>query len=285
MNKDSRVKIRGKSLLLLGLTLALVFLTTPAGATVAADQLPDLRMGSLTREITLDKTTVSGRKLLRFTTVIVNVGAGAFEVRGSRPNTTTPEMSVTQRIYDDTGSYRDVPTTATMYFAGDGHDHWHTKDLQSSELDRLDNGEMVAAWAKQGFCFYDTGVFSATLPGAPRSAVYKDCGRNPTLLTTTMGLSVGWGDWYNYSLAFQWIDITGLASGRYRLFVAADAANWFQEIDESNNTTWADILLSPKGFSVLGYGPSADDSVPLEPAGSGARAEKRHTKRAARHRR
>jgi hypothetical protein len=278
------VKVRGKSLLLLGLILALVFLTTSAQAAVAADRLPDLRMGSLTREIKIDKTTMSGRKLLRFTTVIVNVGAGPFELRGSRPDTSTPEMSVTQRIYDDTGGHRDVPTTATMYFAGDGHDHWHTKDLQWSELDRLDNGEKVAAWSKQGFCFYDSGAFRLTLPGAPKSAVYRDCGRDPTLLTTTMGLSVGWGDWYNYSLAFQWIDITGLGSGRYRLFVAADAANWFQESDESNNTTWADILLSPKGFSVLGYGPSAD-SAALEPSGSGAKAEKRHTKHAAGHRR
>jgi Lysyl oxidase len=279
------VKVRGKSLLLLGLILALVFLTTSAQAAGAADQLPDLRMASLTRGITIDKTTLSSRKLLRFSTVIVNMGAGPFELHGSRPDTSTPEMSVTQRIYDDAGGHRDVPTTATMFFAGDGHNHWHTKDLQSAELDYLDNGGKIAAWAKQGFCFYDNGAFRLSLPGAPRSAVYTDCGHDSTQLTTTMGLSVGWGDWYYYYLAFQWIDITGLPSGRYRLFVATDAANWFQEIDESNNTTWADILLSPKGFSVLGYGPSADDSASLEPAGSGARAEKRHTKRAAKHRR
>ena len=208
-------------------------------------------------DIKLDKSTISGHKLLRFTTVIVNVGAGPFELHGSRPDTSTPQMPVTQRIYDGTGGYRDVATTATMYYAGDGHDHWHTKNLQYAGLDRLDNGVRVKRWAKQGFCFADGGAFNLSLPGAPQSAVYTDCGHEPTLLSVTMGLSVGWGDWYKYNLAFQYIDVTGVPAGRYRLRVIADSANRFLEARDGNNGTWADIEYNGSKVQVLGYGPSA----------------------------
>src|SRR5215211_8136652 len=78
-------------------------------AAAATDQLPDFGMGKLTN-IQLKKcagTTgdcaFAGQLQLRFDTRIVNTGAGAFEVHGSRPDTSTPTMSVTQRIFDDAG--------------------------------------------------------------------------------------------------------------------------------------------------------------------------------------
>jgi hypothetical protein len=39
-------------------------------------------------------TTFPGRRLLRFTTVIVNVGAGPFEIIGCHPNTGSTPPSV-----------------------------------------------------------------------------------------------------------------------------------------------------------------------------------------------
>jgi subtilase family serine protease len=41
----------------------------------------------------------------------------------------------------------------------------------------------------------------------------------------------------NHPRPDQYIDITGLKSGRYRLQATADASNWFTESNESNNTT------------------------------------------------
>ena len=243
-------------LVLVGFAAALLSLAASAPAAFGADRLPDLRMAAID-DIRLDRTTLPDRKLLRFTTVIVNVGAGPLELHGSRPDTATPEMAVTQRIFDSNGGTRDVATNATMFFAGDGHNHWHTKNLESSDLVRLDSSAQVAAYAKQGFCFADNRSFAPSLPGAPSSFVYGTCGHDPNQLTTTMGLSVGWGDPYHWTTAFQWIDITGVPSGRYRLFVTADAAGWFEETDQTNNATWADIVLGPKGVDVVGYGPAA----------------------------
>ena len=229
----------------------------PAGA--ATDQLPDLGMYKLTN-IQIKKCTTTtgdcafaGQLQLRFDTRIVNTGAGAFEVHGSRPDTSTPTMSVTQRIFDDAGGYRDVPTTAQMYYAGDGHNHWHLKDLESYTLTRLDNGTKVGTGAKEGFCFFDNYRFGSTA-----DPFYTNCAnRQPDALTVTAGLSRGWGDKYGYGSVGQYIDVTNLTSGRYQLTTTADQANQFQESDETNDSTWVNVQLKGGKVRVLSYGPSA----------------------------
>ena len=59
-----------------------------------------------------------------------------------------------------------------------------------------------------------------------------------------MGLSPGWGDKYGQALVGQYIDITGLSPGKYRLIGTADADDWFLESDNTNNSTWVDIRLT-----------------------------------------
>jgi hypothetical protein len=228
---------------------ALTAASEPAGA--ATDVLPDLRMARL-ENLHIQKTS-EGRKL-RFVTIIVNVGAGKFEARGERSDTTTSMRKVTQRIYNDAGSYRELVTTAPeMYFAGDGHNHWHLRDLQTYELIRLDNGNKVGTGAKHGFCFSDNYHFGST-----ELAYYTGCGENQAdALAQTMGLSRGWGDIYQAGLVDQYIDITGLTSGRYRLQATADADDWFLESYNSNNFTWVDIQIKGNSVKIVAHGPSA----------------------------
>ena len=232
----------------LAIVLAMV-VSRPAGA--ATDRLPDLGMARLTN-IQIQNTN-DGRQLLRFDTKIVNIGAGAFEVHGSRPDTSTSTMSVTQRIFDDAGGYRDVPTTAQMYYAGDGHNLWHVRNLESYTLTRLDNGAKVGRGAKEGFCFFDNYRFGSTA-----DPFYLGCANNqPDALAVTMGLSPGWGDTYSWSTVGQYIDVTNLTSGRYKLRATADKANWFEESNETNNFTWANVQIQSGQVRVLKYGPSA----------------------------
>jgi hypothetical protein len=228
----------------------------PAGA--ATDRLPDLGMAKL-QNLYIKKCTATnfrdcayiGQYQLRFDTRIVNTGAGAFEARGSR-STTSGSMTVTQRIYNDAGGYRNLPTTAQMYFAGDGHNHWHLKNLESYELIRLDNGTKVGTGDKEGFCFFDNVLFGST-----QDAFYKGCGNNPDALQVKMGLSRGWGDLYGAGTIGQYIDITNLTSGRYKLQATADGPNWFLESNDSNNSTWLEVQISGTSVSVTAYGPSA----------------------------
>ncbi len=233
-----------------------------APAAQAADKLPDIRMARVS-EMKLE--TVNGRRLLKYTATIVNVGVGRFEARGSRSSGQS-RMRVTQRIYNTSGGYRSVslPSTTFMVYApsdatygGDGHNHWHLNDLQSGTLSRLDNGVKVGTLAKHGFCVYDNTMFRLSLPGAPGSPYYTGCGTS-TSTSVRMGLSIGWGDTYRYTRANQWFDITGLANGRYRLRAVAETpARGFIESDTTNNFTYTDISISNGSISVLRYGPSA----------------------------
>ncbi len=247
---------RPAALILVGLAVAAVLmLARPPAAAAAADRLPDLGMARL-QDFSVDTTTIPGRRLLRFSTVIVNIGVGPFETIGSRPNTSTPELAVTQRIFDDAGSYREVRTPAVMFWAGDGHDHWHVRDVEAYRLIRLDNGRRVGTGAKHGFCYFDNTAHWLGLGGAPSAPVYGGCGSAGNLRVRT-GLSVGWGDTYPAGIAFQWIDITGLNAGHYRLRATADPANWFAETNNANNSTWVNLKLTGSGVRVVAYGPAA----------------------------
>jgi len=226
---------------------------------------PDLRMAQIP-DVAINST---GSQLqLRFSATIVNVGAGPMELSASRSDAAS-SFGVSQRVYDTGGDSVLLPVSgATLAWGGDGHSHWHVRDLENYELDRLDNGSKVGTGEKSGFCFFDTTQFRLTLPGAPSAQVYAPgtvCGQNNQAATSLkMGISVGWGDRYGASLPDQYIDVTALNSGNYRLVATADAGNLFTESDETNNTTWVDLklTLNHKGkgnggnrVSVIGYGP------------------------------
>jgi hypothetical protein len=244
---------------LVALVAALVVENAPAGA--ATDREPDLGMAH-PRALQIDTTSAPGRKLLRFNSIVVNVGAGPFELRGTG-NTGASEMStVEQRVFDDAGGSRYDPTPATMVFGGDGHNHWHVTNLQDFELRRLDNGVKVGTGAKMGFCFFDgrnhgsgePAFYLADTTTAPPSGA---CGGGTSATETTMGLSPGWGDIYGWRLPDQYIDITGLTNGRYQLRVTADADDWFFESNNGNNFSWINIQIRTNAVSIVRYGPAA----------------------------
>lgn len=247
---------RPTALILVGVAVAAVLaFSRPPDARAATDRLPDLGMARV-RDLSIDTTTLPGHRLLRFTTIIVNIGAGPFETIGSRHDAGTSQMAVAQRIYNTAGASRVVNTPAVMFWAGDGHDHWHVRDAEAYRLTRLDNGRRVGTGAKHGFCYFDNTPYRLGLADAPTYSIYGGCGVQGDLRVTT-GLSVGWGDTYPAGIAYQWIDITGLRSGRYRLRATADPANWFAETNNTNNSTWINIRLTNSGVSVLAYGPAA----------------------------
>lgn len=232
-------------------TLALLLVagvTTPPAPTIAAnDRLPNLRMMPL-RDWTIQSS--GNRRLLRFTAIMANTGPGPFEVRGSRPNTSIPTMSVRQAIGNDAGGERTVATNAVVQWAGDGHNHWHVKDTLIYWIWPA-NGGSTRRDQKVGFCFLDSMAVDLSLPRAPQAPYYREswCGTQSSLRIRA-GISVGWGDHYPANFAFQWIDITGLPAGSYIVKAKVDAYNHFLEQSDGNNCFWAKINLPSSGSSV-----------------------------------
>jgi hypothetical protein len=244
---------------MLGLMVLVVAFSGAVPAAGAQAVLPDLGMAKLST-ITIDTATMPGHRLLRYTAVMVNIGTGALEVRGTRPDTSS-QMTVVQRIYNDDATFSDVPKSIRMHYAGDGHTHWHSMDMEGGALVRLDNGKRVGALAKHGFCFYDNVAFRLALANAPQTPQYtgqNSCGyRTPSALNVTMGLSIGWGDMYAAQTNFQWIDITNLPNGRYRLTATADPKHLVSEASYTNNSASARIRINGTSVTVLSYSPGA----------------------------
>jgi hypothetical protein len=226
-----------------------------AGAPVA-DKVPDLRMQPLNgARITVE----GGHRLLRFGAIMSNWGAGHFEIHATRSSSTAP-WTVNQVIYDTSGSTHEVPTPTSMKYAGDGHDHWHVRDMMYYDLWGPGGNYREA---KVGFCFLDSTPVALGLPGARQSAYYREqaCdGLANTNIRT--GISVGWGDNYPWYFAYQWVDITGIAPGIYTLRSIVDPLNNFAESNEDNNCTWLRVSIPSSGnLTVLAKGQTCVDDI------------------------
>ena len=264
----------------IAVVLAVLAMVTLSPVTVfgagVTDQLPDLRMIK-PRDVKVVKYSsgvFAGRKLLRFTTIISNEGAGPLELRGKRDCkslTTCPTMTVRQRLRQSDGSWRSVSTDAHMQYAvGDGHHHWHAVDLERYRLWPLAVSDpKPLRTAKYGFCFFDTTRWFANAPFQPAYAL-SGCG-TPASLTTKVGLSPGWADIYPWDFSGQYIDITGVPWGRYLLCVTADPKKQFRQSDTTNDEAWVRVKIEARyKLAILGTGRSSctaerDRHAPDEP--------------------
>jgi hypothetical protein len=236
-----------------GLVVTASFLMAmPAGQTPVqggSEAIPDLAMKQLSD---FQIQTVNGRRMLRFTAMMVNVGDGHFEVRGSRPSTSAP-MEVRQVIYETSSRSspisRQILTDAVGKWSGDGHNHWHVQEMMRYDM-WGSSGNLRGA--KVGFCFLDSDPYNLGLPNAAGSSYYRGswCQTTPSALNNRMGISIGWGDEYEWYLAWQWVDITGWPGGTYTIRSKVDPYGFFLEENEGNNCTWARVSFGSTGTGV-----------------------------------
>jgi hypothetical protein len=228
-------------LLIAGAALASV---VPAAAE-AAPLYPDLRTLP-PRDLRFDRTDVSFdgsgqfHNVLRFTNTVWNAGPGKLENRGEiDPGTLTGPAF--QRVFDSEGGFTEYPVGG-FYWHAQNHQHFHYDDWGRYELwDRADFdawivsgrtvGEADLRGTKTTSCVMDEEFFTQ-LPGTPFPAVYPSGG---CLLDDddelVQGLSVGWGDTYDYYRDEQWIDLDqgSLADGQYVLRSVTDPNNKIHE--------------------------------------------------------
>jgi len=213
----------------------------PLGAPVDP-HYPDMGMAPLSSLVVGQDD--AGRVFLRFSATLVDVGSGPLLVAAHRDFPFREDWSVVQRVEDGAGGYSEREMAARLIFGGDGHDHWHVVGAEAHQLETLE-GDIVGGLVKSGFCFFDNVDYRSTLPGRPPAPVHTslECGGRLDR-DIAMGISVGWGDEYQWYLLDQTIEITGVPDGRYRLRAIADPADLLQESDDTNNDTWTVVDLT-----------------------------------------
>jgi hypothetical protein len=232
---------------LLPLALALALAAMPAVAVAGVPQYPDLRTLP-PRDLRFDRTDVSiagtgdFRNVVRFSNTVTNQGEGKLLLRGTFGANTTSAPAV-QHIYDSSGADVEQHTVGSYTWHA-AHQHYHFTDWGRYELwtrsgydawlaaGRPTTMAPDVAGSKTTSCVMDE-EFIRTLPGTPWPGVFpgSGCGLDSSNVMT-QGLSVGWGDTYDYYRQEQWIDLGQgtLADGAYVLRSVTDP---FDHIYES----------------------------------------------------
>lgn len=149
------------------------------------------------------------RRLMRFSTAVINQGQAAFV---PPPPQTRPDLFVYSAC----------------------HGHYHFEYFSNYTL--VDpHGNIVLVGHKMGFCMEDTFPYTNLQnPNQP-------CGKVHTC--DYQGISVGWADVYGNSLDCQWLDITNIPAGNYKLVVAINEHRFFDEMSFSNNRAEIDVMI------------------------------------------
>ena len=204
------------------------------------------------------------RRCLRFDQVIANGGDGPFELRYRMEGVAT-EQQLRQRIHASDGTFREV--TVDTYEFHPTHAHFHYKNFGQAFLYRLQPDgtlQKVRESRKNGFCMIDVdnirfGLDEQGRPykgEAPRTYYAPRC-NTPTEhdehgTYMVNGISVGWADVYNWFLADQYIEVSGVPDGVYVIETVANPDRTVHETSVDDNTARTVIRLTGNRVELIG---------------------------------
>ena len=206
------------------------------------------------------------RRCLRFDQVIANRGEGPFELR-YRMDSMATDQQLRQRIFASDGTFREV--TVDTYEFHPTHAHFHYKNFGQAFLHRVNPDgtlELVRKGNKNGFCMIDVentrfGLDESGVPfkgEAPRSYYFPRCNapteRDEHGTYMVNGISAGWADVYNWFLADQYIEISGVPDGLYVIETVANPIRTVHETTFDDNAARATIRLHGETVTLVGDG-------------------------------
>lgn len=209
---------------------------------------------------TPDERVESGaRQCLRFDGIIENRGVGTMEMRWDVVEQ-TGEKRAWQRVYRNDGTFEDfLVGTISLH---PSHIHFH---IQSGLQQRLWTADASGAKTgstpvrvgnKIGFCLSDIKQISEDAP--PRTYYGEACRYPGYGREQLMGITRGWSDVYSSPQPGNFIEITGLPTGRYVLETVMDPDGLYLESDETDNVRFDPIYLCDELFQV--WSPSPVDA-------------------------
>jgi hypothetical protein len=194
---------------------------------------------------------------LRFDQIVANLGAGPIEIAYDVPAGATPDADVpfpvAQRVYDSNGSFTDRPGGTVTYHGVHGHYHYSSFAnallWRSNQAGAKLGSAPVAASHKVSFCMADIRIDAWGEKGdGPRKYYAPDClfpsASDGVTDQYRQGVNNGWSDVYDWYIPDQYIEVTGVPSGLYRLEFCADPFNELEEEREDNNCVVNHIRLS-----------------------------------------
>ena len=207
--------------------------------------LPDLVADAPVPWGEAQRVTWDGEEMLvlRFEGYVTNLGAGPLDLSGD-PRLADPEdptsHDVWQRVRTSTGDWVSLTKPPVRYETDDGHNHFHLMEIVAYSLWDEAGTSQILPGAKVGFCMLDVESLPDrhSHPGdqAYEASVVENCRANePDADSLRMGVTEGWRDVYEASVTFQWIDISNLRPGNYRLASESDPYDIVVETDETNN--------------------------------------------------
>ena len=215
---------------------------------------PDPPAGSSCFQSEMDED--GAHTCLRFDQIIANRGVGPIEIAWDVPTGSTPEPSValpvSQRVYNSDDSFTDRPGGSVTFH--DVHGHYHYSSFANALLWRSNTSGAklgdapVAASHKVSFCMADIRIDAWGEKGdGPRKYYAPDClfpsASNGVVDQYRQGVNTGWADVYDWYIPDQYIEVSNVASGYYRLEFCADPFNEIEEEREDNNCVVNHIRL------------------------------------------
>jgi lysyl oxidase len=231
-----------------------LFAVQSSTAQAATDVLPDLVADAPARPQIQTYSHPDGTThlLLRFDGFVHNPGQGAFEMRGSQRVGTDMTLTV-QRVYRSDSTFYDDPSRdpTIIWEPADGHNHWHIKNAARYSLWNSAKTAEAAPGMKVGFCLVDLQRIETNGPSSARYTLGGNnfCGQNqPNASSVFAGVSAGWRDIYDRTLAFQWVDVTQTQPGTYWLRSEIDPDDVVRETNEVNAPTFISTSSTIPGY-------------------------------------
>ena len=207
---------------------------------------------------------------LRFAGFVTNLGDGPLDLKGNPQLADDADLTshdVWQRALTVGGDWVNLTKPPLKFERVDGHGHFHLKGIVEFSLWDTSGTVEIRSGAKVGFCLVDVEE-RADLhpnPGPQRYRLWDpdnhfcQSGR-PGATNLHMGISEGWQDIYSFAAPFQWIDVSNVRPGYYRVGQRVDPDNIIVESDETNNG----LALSQRLHVVPGY-VARPETVRVEP--------------------
>jgi hypothetical protein len=193
---------------------------------------------------------------------IVNVGAGALELRAEHSGRATRNgyrfATAYQIIRNRLGAPVYFPHAGSVYFKaipGQGH-YWKYWRAARFELWTLrpdgTRATMIRTGPKLSYCFRDLKRVR-TFARSPKHRVFPACSQRFGRKELRLGVSPGWADIYPSSYHENWISVTGLR-GCFAFVHRADPLDDLVEEREDDNIGQRTIRLPPRRGSVAPRG-------------------------------